>query len=845
MNYKELTKAQIPELRSIYGFNEIKLKKDFTLFKILISQFTSYLIIILMIAGGISIYVGETVDGIAILTIVVINAIIGFTQEYKADNAVKKLKSNILETTIVYRDGQQSEIPIRELLPGDIVIINEGDKIPADIELLESFSMQVNESMLTGESSSVNKDNKTNNKLFKGTITTTGRGIGKVLTIGQETEFGKIIGFISQNETTSSPLTAQLNQLGKKLGITILILIAILIVINLYKKTTGVEEMLMTSIALGVSAIPEGLPIIITLTLATAVQILARKNAIVRKMSAIETLGATTIICSDKTGTLTLNEMTVTSIYSINKKQEIKGQGYELTPNIKIQDPDQQKLIEIGTNCNNAYIGQDILGDPTEIALKVLAKKAKIESSEPIDENTFTSERKMMSVLVATDNRKEIQVKGALESVLTKCKQILDNGKIRPITEKDIEQIKKTNISYAKKALRVLATAYKPYKSKFDENNLIFVGLVAMLDPPRSTVKESLSIAKKAGIKVKIITGDNAITAKAIASQIGISSSNILTGADIDELTDQELQQHLKTTNIFARTNPEHKYRIVKVLRNQGEIVAVTGDGVNDAPALKHAHVGIAMGIKGTEATKEVADIVLKDDNFTTIVNTIEEGRRIYRNILSFIKYMLSANFDTIMAVGVITIMGYPLPILPLQILWLNIATDGLPALALGKSPAPANIMLQKPQPNNESLFRKFLPFIFTAVLLQTIINIVIYFYGYGLDNQLGINTFDLSEPSYARTLVFTQVVIFQLFFVFICKDDNFKNFKTFFNNKHLIYAVSISLVMQIAMIHLPFMQTIFKTVPLSISQWLLVTLAASTCFLIPLITNKIKKHAV
>jgi len=844
---KGLTTQQANALIKKHGYNELKTKKEFTALKILLSQFTSLFVIILIIAGSISIALHEVIDGIAIFTIVVINSIIGFIQEYKAENAVKALQKMVVPTTVVIRDGQEKQIPIKNLVPGDIVLLSEGDKVPADLELLEAFSLRIDEAVLTGESVPADKTaggKERDGLAFKGTIVTTGRATAKVISTGFHTEFGKIVDLVSKQERTPSPLTTQLNQLGKKIGLVVLGLIIILFGLGFLRGVDPVE-MLITSVALGVSAIPEGLPIIVTLTLALGVQALARKKAIVRKMNAIETLGATTVICSDKTGTLTLNEMTVKKIYTNAKETEIPGLGYKFKSKekIKLTTANQKKLLEICENCNNSFVDKNIIGDPTEIALKILARKAGYKKQyKELDEKVFTSERKMMSTLIKKGKEKEIMSKGAFEVLIKKCKYILKDGKVKPLTAKEKKELTKTATAYAKDALRVLAFAYKPYKGKFDEKNLVFVGIVGMVDPPRKTVKHSIEVAQKAGIKVKIITGDNAETAKAVGEKIGLDAKNVITGDTIDKLSDKELKKIIYETQIFARTKPEHKHRIVGILKANHEVVAVTGDGVNDAPALKNADVGVAMGIKGTEATKEVADIILKDDNFTTIVTTIEEGRRIYNNILAFIKFMLSANFDTIMAVAVLFILGFPLPILALQILWINIATDALPALALGQSPASEGLMETPPHQKNESIFRKFIGFIAIAALLQTLVNLGIYFYGMGVDQALGIDINDLSEPSHARTLVFTQIVMFEMLFVFMCKDEKVGSIKSFFSNKYLVGAVIVSFCLQLAMIYTPFMQSIFKTVPLTLNEWILVTLLACTAFLVPGATNIAKK---
>ena len=835
-----------------FGLNEIATKKDYTILKIFIGQFTSFLVIVLAIAGAISIGISEYVDGIAIFAIIIINAIIGFIQEYKAENAVKALKKMVVQTVIVIRDGQEKKIPIEHLVPGDLVLLFEGDKVPADLEIIESSSLKVDESILTGESIPAHKSPNTKNqeskesKLFKGTIVVAGKTKSKVVATGGNTEFGKIVNLVSQQEKGKSPLSIQMDNLGKKLGIITLILVIILFIIG-YIQKISVINIFMTSVALGVSAIPEGLPIIVTLTLAIGMQILAKKKAIVRKMNSIETLGATTVICSDKTGTLTLNEMTVKKLAVNFKEKNIAGIGYQWEEKFKTTSAEERKLLEICENCNNSFVDKTIIGDPTEIALKILTRKSDhLKKYESIDENVFTSERKMMSTLHKTGKTKEIFAKGAFEEIVKRCKYILINGKVKKITQNDKTKFNKIAESYANEALRVLGFAYKQYKETFNEKDLIFVGLIGMIDPPRKTVKSSIEIAHKAGIKVKIITGDNPLTAKAIGTKIGIKETKIITGEQIDKLSDKELLKAIYVTSIFARTTPQHKYRIVDMLKKAGEVVAVTGDGVNDAPALKHADVGIAMGIKGTEATKEVADIVLKDDNFTTIVNTVREGRRIYENIMSFIKYLLSVNFQDIVTVGFLTIMGYPLPLLALQILWINIATDALPALALGTTEAREDIMEDNPHPKREKILNKFFWLILVTVIIKMIGNLLVYFYGLRIDETTGSNTALLSEPSHARTLTFTGIVIFELMFAFVCTGDKNFSFRKAFSNKKLWGAVLISLIMQIAVIYLPIMQKIFKTTSLDFKEWSLVILTSMTAFAIPYITKlfqKIFKH--
>lgn len=781
--------------------------------------------LILIAAGVISILLNEIMDGMAILSVALINAIIGFIQEYKAENAVKALKDMVIPTTIVIRDNEQKEIDVRELTIGDAVLLFEGDKIPADLKIIESFSLKIDESILTGESIAVGKNAK--DQLFKETLVVSGKAKAIVEKIGIDTEFGKIVNLVSKAPETKSPLTIQLDNLGKKLGLIIITTIAIIFIIGELRNFSMLESFL-TSISLGVSAIPEGMPIIVTLTLAIGMQKMARQKAIVRKMSAIETLGATTIICSDKTGTLTANEMTVKKIHTNLTEKDIRGSGYDISEKIKMETTEEKKLLEICENCNNSFMGKSNIGDPTEIALKVLAEKANfIKEYEELDENPFTSERKMMSTLHKIGNKKEMYAKGAFEEIIKNCKFILKGNKITKITSADIEKFAKKTEEYGQNALRVLAFAFKKDPKNFNEKDLIFVGIVGIIDPLRKTVKSSMETAKLAGIKVKMITGDNLQTAKAIGKSLGFNISKALTGEEIDKLNDKKLKKAIYETDIFARTKPEHKYRIINLLRKNNEVVAVTGDGINDAPALKQADVGIAMGIKGTQATKEVSDIVLKDDNFTTIINAIKEGRRIYNNILSFIKYMLSVNFDEIATVAIATILGYPLPLLPLQILWINIATDSLPALALGNSPAKEDIMTIQPHPKNENIFKKFQIFILIAALVQTIANLSIYFYG----------TIKNLPIDLIRSMVFTEIVLFELVFVPICKEG--KKYKF---SKSMILSILIPFLAQLMIIYIPSIQRIFNTTSIGFKEWILLIIFTLPAFLIPKLTNITKK---
>jgi len=839
-----LSSREIPQLLKQYGLNQIPKKHEFKILKIIFNQIKSYLVLILVIAGGASYLLGHENDAYAILVIVVINTIVGFIQEFKAEKAVASLKSMIKDLTIVLRDGVKQEIETKYLVPGDILYLSEGDKIPADCKVVSAYNLRVDEAVLTGESTPVDKDNNLDEKsssLFKGTLIVSGNSYAKVIATGKYTEFGKIVNLLSQTVDSPTPLDMQINLLSKRLALIVLSLILLVFIIGYFRDYTLID-LFMTSVSLGVSAIPEGLPVILTLTLAFGVQALSRKKAIVRKLKAVETLGSTTVICTDKTGTLTKNEMMVTDVFTFTKAYKIKGEGYDFEDvNLTTDSLDLMKILEISNVCNNAQITPHILGDPTEIALKVLAAKYNVSNQiEIVDEMSFSSSRKMMSVFTG----KEVFTKGALENVLPKCTRVLQNTKEVELTEALRRQVSAKASDYANNALRVLAIAYKPANS-ISEDDLVLVGLVAMIDPPRLSVKESIANVRLAAIQVKVVTGDNLQTALSVARSIGFQDPQGVTGDQIDIMSDFELSEALKNYDIFARTSPKHKFRIVSLLQSQGEVVAVSGDGVNDAPALKKADVGVAMGIKGTQATKEVADIVLQDDNFSTIVNAIFEGRKIYQNIISFLKFLLSANFDTIAVVSILTLLGFPLPIIPLQVLFINLVTDAFPALALGQTSRDDSIMLEKPNRTQDSLLSKFAGFMFIAVGLQIVANMIVYFYGLNLDSSLMNLGFDLSTPSYARTMVFTQIVMFELFLVYVCQYEVLPKLKTMFSNLWLNVAVVFSFALQLVAIYSPFMQEYLKTTPLDLGQWILIVILASTAFLVVPLQNFFKRASL
>ncbi|MDD3975542.1 MAG: HAD-IC family P-type ATPase [Candidatus ainarchaeum sp.] len=838
-----LKESQALILLNKYGENKIEIKKKFIILKMFLRQFTSLLIVILLISSIIFFIIGEKLDAFVIFAIVLINSIIGFIQEYKAEKAVSSLKKMLTKIAIVIRDGKEKEINVEKLVPGDVVILSEGDKVPADIKLFESFSLKVDESILTGESVSVSKNLKSNKEVicFSGTTIVSGKAKGVVISTGINTEFGKIINLVSETNIEKSLFEKQLDSLSRKIVYILIFLIIILFVIGLFRGIGIIDNFLIT-VSLAIAAIPEGLPIVITLTLALGVQVMSKQNAIVRKMSAIESLGATTIIASDKTGTLTLNEMTARKIVSLNFEKEIYGTGYSFEKKQDLNNIEFFKILDICENCNDSIVEiNKFIGDPTEIALKVLTRKSgRVKDYELINEIPFSSDRKMMSTIHKVDNNLEMFSKGAFQEIIKKSTKILDNGKIRKITQKDIDYFFSFEEKYSKDALRVLGFAYRQIDNKNDlfENNLIFLGLVASIDPPRKDVKDALLLSRKAGIITKIITGDNSLTTQAIAREIGFLNPKAVNADILDSLDDKKALELIKKTDIFSRAKPEHKFRIVTLLKKSGEIVSVTGDGVNDAPAIKAADVGIAMGIKGTEATKEVADIVLKDDNFSSIVSAIKEGRRVYDNILLFVKYMLAVNFDILLTVVLLILFNFPIPLLALQILWINMVTDSLPAIALGRRKASKDIMFRKPRDPNKGILHNFTVFIIVALFVKIIGELILFSYGLGLDFSFGINSFDLDVSSYARTFILSGIVIFELFFAFVCNIEGKFDREHLLSNKLLIYSVLLVIALHIIVIYVPFFQNIFRLVPLSFIHWIYLFIFGISSILVIPITN-------
>lgn len=822
-----------------YGYNELKEKKKVTSLQLFINQFKNFLIFILIIAMLVSLFLGEIIDAAAIGTILMLNAFFGFYQERKAEHALEALKKIAAPKAKVVRAGQTRFLPARELVPGDVILLETGDKVPADARIFEELNLKIDEAVLTGESVAVKKTSvkvskdaipERKNITFSGTIVVYGYCRAIVVATGMETEFGKIAKVLQEKEETT-PLQKRLEHLGRQLGVAVLAITAIIFVAG-YLHGIELVEMFLVSVSLAVAAIPEGLPAVVTITLSIGLLRLARKNAIIRKLSAAEALGSTTVICTDKTGTLTVNQMTVRKMYVDGNVIEVTGQGYELNGKFLLDKKDTMNesikaLLKIGNLCNNAVLDKEQVGDPTEIALLVSARKSGMKDLrkeyKKLDEVPFESERKMMSVLFEGDG-KTMYTKGAVEEVLKRCEFVYKNGKKERMSTKDRKDIIDMNHEFASSSLRVLAFAIKDAsKSRFEENDLMFVGLQGMIDPPRPEVKEAISKCKDAGIKVVMVTGDHKDTAVTIAREIGIlDKGKVLTGEELEKINEKEFLAIVEDVSVYARVSPEHKVKITVALKKKGHIVAMTGDGINDAPALKKSDVGIAMGITGTDVSKEASDMILTDDNFATIVAAVEEGRNIYDNIKKFVIYLISANMGEILTIFTAIMINLPLPLLPLQILWMNLITDGLPALALGVEPAEPDIMKRKPNdPKEKMLNRKTFVYVLAVGFIYVI-------------GTLGLFYLELANgEAKARTVAFTTLIMFEMFHALAIRSYSLIYKIGFFSNKKLLLAIASSVVLQAMVIYIPFLNTIFDTTPLTAVDWIRITAVSSTIFFI------------
>ncbi len=851
-----LTKEEAEQRRAKYGDNRLSEERKRPWWISFAEQFQDFMVLVLLGATLISAFLGEYTDAITILIIVLVNAVLGFVQEYKAEQSMRSLRELSSPTAQVLRGGNRTEILSAEIVPGDVILLEAGDKVPADARIVEGVDLFADESPLTGESMPVHKHSRTilddktplgdqANMLHAGTVITKGRAVAIVCATGMQTSVGRIAGMIQEYTAEKTPLEVRLQELGKYLVAVCFAICALVVVIGVWRGEE-VFLMCMAGISLAVAAIPEGLPAIVTVVLALGMQKMMRRKSIIRKLPAVETLGCVTVICSDKTGTLTQNKMTVREIatmsgrYEVAEEQMLRSE-YD-TKETELSDA-LRIAIETAVLCNNSEIRKRdvtigghwrsrqesimIDGDPTEGALTIVGTRWGIwrerleQSMVRVGEIAFTSERKRMSVIYEKAKERILYVKGAPDRILELCGHYLaENGMVRPLTMQMKQEIEAQYEEMASRSLRVLATAYRTVKrneliAESMERQLIFTGLFGMMDPPRPEAKDAIRICREAGVRTIMITGDHPSTALAIAKEIGIcqdKDGNVLTGRQIDNMMESDFARAIRSVSVYARVAPEHKLKIVRTLKQQGEIVAMTGDGVNDAPAIREANVGIAMGKDGTDVAREASAMVLSDDNFATITAAIEEGRGIYDNIRKFIRYLLACNTGEVLTMFLASILGMPLPLLPVQILWVNLVTDGLPAMALGIDPNEKTSMKRPPRKPNEGVFSRGLS---RKIVLRGV--------------QIGVTTVAVFGAVYymtgdlvkARTMALTTLVMCQMFHVLDCRSEYCNALEAgVLQNRFLIGAITTSIVMHIAVIYVPFLQSIFSTVPITIEEW-------------------------
>ncbi|MET1249941.1 calcium-translocating P-type ATPase, PMCA-type [Sporolactobacillus sp. STCC-11] len=855
-----LSNAEVQSRLEKYGENKLKGKPKKSLVALFFSQLRDMLIYVLLGAAVITLLIGEYTDSVIILLVVILNAIIGVFQEFKAEKAIEALQKMTTPRALVRRNGDVVEIDSKELVPGDIVVLDAGRYIPADLRLIESVNLQIEESALTGESVPSEKDaahvfadpktplGDLANMAFMSTLVTYGRAEGVVVGTGMSTEIGKIAKGLDETQTDMTPLQKRLAELGRTLGYIAIGICALIFVIALIQKR-DLFEMFLTAISLAVAAIPEGLPAIVAIVLALGVTRMSRINAIVKRLPAVETLGSVNIICSDKTGTLTQNKMTVLHLYTHRKFFDVPNEG-----TVTASQLTQEKLIQTFVLCTDAtLVDGESTGDPTEIALLVLGEKyhmpkRELEAGhERVAERPFDSDRKLMSTLNKEGSRYRVHTKGAFDNILKIATYALVDGEKVPLTEQLKADYHRAAEEMSDQALRVLGAAYKDTDEIIDpedmEKDLILLGLVGMIDPPRLEVKDAIRQAKLAGITPVMITGDHQHTAAAIAMQLGMATSlgQTISGSDIDTMPEEEFKQKIGNYRVFSRVSPEHKVKIVKAFQSHGNIVSMTGDGVNDAPSLKNADIGVAMGITGTDVSKGASDMILTDDNFTTIVSAIKEGRNIYNNIKKSVVFLLSCNLGEIVAILASVLFFWPMPLLPTQILWINLITDTFPAIALGVDPGDRDVMKKKPRDPKESFFAGGAAM--RAVIGGSLIGILtlVAFY-FGL-NEHGYQLWSGSIPedvlTYAETMAFVVLAVSQLFYSLSMRSASNSIFQVgLFSNKYLIGAILLGIVLQFAVISIPFLAAAFHVQMLSLQDWIIVILFA----LIPLAVNELIK---
>lgn len=818
-----LTTAEAEKRTKNFGLNELQHKKKASPIMIFLAQFNDFMVWVLLGATIISGFMGDTADAVTIIIIVIVNAILGFVQEFKTEKSLEALKDLAAPTCKVFRDGSLKIMNSLYLTIGDVVVLEAGDRIPADGAFLETSSIMVDESLLTGESVGVSKDaGKANDNVFMGTTILKGKGIFKVTGIGMQTEMGKIANLLDNIEEERSPLKERLASLGKILVVMCLGICIAVTVLGIIRGN-DITEMFLLGVSLAVAAIPEGLAAIVTVSLALGVSRMLKRNALVRKLPAVETLGCTSIICSDKTGTLTQNKMTVKEVY-------LNGKIYELDKESLSNHTMFMKSLVYCNDCNYDFKAKNVekalMGDPTETALIKLFFKdvpllnSFVSKSKRVFDIPFDSTRKMMSVIMKENGKDICYVKGAPEKLIEKCSYILEDNKIKPLTYQKKKQVANFIEAMSSRALRCIAAAYKEdglAKNESLENGLVFLGVAGSIDPPRVEVRDAVLKCKLAGIRPVMITGDHKNTALAIAKSLNICNSDdqVMTGDEIEKIDDKELGKRVNKIRVFARVSPDHKLRIVRAFKKLDNIVAMTGDGVNDAPAIKEADIGISMGLSGTDVTKEASSMILLDDNFATIVSAIEEGRVIYDNIRKFIRYLLSCNLGEVLVMFLASLFTLPNPLAPIQILFVNLATDGLPAIALGVDPADKDIMRQSPRGKSESIFARGLT---EKILVRGCLIGICTLLSFMIGRYYGM---DLTT---CRTLALATLVMSQLFHVFECRSERHSIFEiSLFTNKYLLGAVSISILMLCAILYIPFLQGVFHTVPLMLNHWLIV----------------------
>ncbi|MBU4539043.1 MAG: cation-translocating P-type ATPase [Weeksellaceae bacterium] len=842
-----LSSEEAAKRKKHFGLNELEVKKKKTVFQIFISQLNDWLIYVLLAAVVITFLMGEYVDSVIIVLVIAVNAGIGVYQEVKAGKAIDALMKMSSPKALVKRDSHTKEIESSELVPGDIVILEAGRIVPADLRLIETANLQIEESALTGESVPENKkaeeiygDPKTpvgdrENQAFMTSVVTYGRGAGVVVETGMKTEVGKIAHLIDNEESTKTPLEKRLNDLGKLLGKIAVGICAFIFILSWFQGR-DLAEMFLTAVSLAVASIPEGLAAIVAVVLSIGVTSMSKKNAIIRRLPAVETLGSVNVICSDKTGTLTMNKMTVTQIFTSDGLIDLDNHR-------KNEIPHAAKLLTKGMIlCSDATLeGGDCTGDPTEVALLVLGdainldRKNLLSNTKRINEKAFDSDRKMMSVLVKEeDGDYKVFTKGALGSLNKVCTKIFTDGEIREITKFDLENFSTAAGEMSDHALRTLALAYRPAhretKPEEMEGELVLVGLVGMMDPARDEVKPAVALAKKAGIKTVMITGDHRNTAFAIAKNLEIAQhiAQVITGPELDDYSEEDLKNNVDQYLVYARVSPEHKVKIVRALKANGNIVSMTGDGVNDAPSLNAADIGVAMGITGTDVAKGAADMILTDDNFSTIVKAIEQGRNIYSNIKKSVIFLLTCNLGEVVVMFLALAIGWASPLIATQLLWINLITDSLPAIALGMDEADPDVMAEKPRDPKENFFSNGTGLL--AVIMGVFIGLVTFFafwYGY---YEMGYLPLDKELPEEvvknARTLAFMVLVFAQLFYSLGLRNMKKNIFQIgVFSNMYLVGAIIIGVLLQVLVLIVPVMREAFKLHMLDQKGWMMATI--------------------